>query len=195
MSFADAQRLQFTGERQPSLAPSLLRKDIVAKKEQALERAKLGSSRVVHTLAPNITKLKNKANFNIASASRVRGSVVCNNIYSQNGVSHLKPPLPHDGMESASADEVQKKKAMAKDKLLDAMKSIIFMCGMAPLDLDDPCYAIFHCDSSLDCDTHIESEFYTSKIQPKRIDIWCHCADANDSPVTLNTFLNDSEGP
>ncbi len=37
------------------------------------------------------------------------------------------------------------------------------MCEMAPLDPDDPCYAIFHCGYYLDYDTHIESEFYTSK--------------------------------
>ena len=87
-------------------------------------------------------------------------------------------------MESASADEVQKYKAMAKDRLLDATESTLFMYWMASLDPDDPCYAIFHCDPSLDCDTHIDSEFYTSKMQLQRIDIWCHCAGANDSPVT-----------
>ena len=55
---------------------------------------------------------------------------------------------------------------MAEDMLLDAMESTIFMCGMAPLDSDDPCHDNFHCDPSLDCNTHIESEFYTSKIEP-----------------------------
>ncbi len=79
MSFAKAQVLQFTGEHQPSLATALLRKDPFAKKKQASERSKVGFSRVVNTSTPNITKLKNKADFKIASASRVRGPVVCNN--------------------------------------------------------------------------------------------------------------------
>jgi hypothetical protein len=65
---------------------------------------------------------------------------------------------------------------------------------MAALDPDGPCYAIFHCDSSLDCDTHIELEFYTSKTQPRRIDIFFHYVGANDSPVTPNASLNAIEG-
>ena len=66
---------------------------------------------------------------------------------------------------------------------------------MAPLDLDDPWYAIFHCDFSLDCDTHIELEIYTSKIQPQRIDICCHYVGANESPATTKASLNDPKGP
>ena len=45
------------------------------------------------------------------------------------------------------------------------MDSPIFTCGMAPLDPDDPCFALFHCDPSLECDTHVEPEFYTSRIE------------------------------
>ena len=51
MSFAEAQLLQFTGEHQPSLAASRLRKDATTKKKQAHERAELGSTRVVHTIS------------------------------------------------------------------------------------------------------------------------------------------------
>ena len=93
-------------------------------------------------------------------------------------MSPLKPPLLEDGQDNASADEVKKYKAMAKDRSLDATESTIVICGIAPLDPDDPCYAIFHCDPSLDCDTHIESKFYTSQIQAHRIDICCHCVGA-----------------
>ena len=201
MGFAEAQLLKFTGEHQPSLVAARLRKEAAAKKKQANERSQLGSSRVVQTIAQNITKLKNKTDFKIASASRVRGYVVCNNcarprcIYSQHVVSHLKPSLLEDGQDNTSADEVKKYRAMAKDRLLDAMESAIFMCGMAPLDPDDPCYAIFHCDPSFDCDTHIESDFHTSKYQANRIDICCHCDGTKDSLVTLNTSLKASEGP
>ncbi len=65
---------------------------------------------------------------------------------------------------------------MAKDRLHDAMDSSIFMCGMTPLDPDDPCYDIFHCDPSLDCTTHIEADLYTSKVQLLRVELCCHCA-------------------
>ena len=66
---------------------------------------------------------------------------------------------------------------------------------MAPLDPDDPCYVIIYCRPSLDCDTHIEFEYFTSKIQPRRIDICCHCASSEYSPVTLDTSLKPPEGP
>ena len=58
-----------------------------------------------------------------------------------------------------------------------------------------PCHNIYHCDLSLDCDKHIESEFYTSKIQPGRINICCHCASVNESPINLNASLKALEGP
>ena len=76
----------------------------------------------------------------------------------------MKLPLPQESMESASFDEMQKYRAMAKDMLLDAMESTIIVCEIAPLGPDDPYHGIYNCDSSLDCDTHIESEFYKSKI-------------------------------
>jgi hypothetical protein len=40
--------------------------------------------------------------------------------------------------------------AFAKDKLDDAAESLIYMCGMAPLDPEDPCFDIFQCDPYLD---------------------------------------------
>ena len=43
---------------------------------------------------------------------------------------------------------------MARDRLHDAMESAIFVCGMAPLDPDDPFYDVFLCDPALDCNTH-----------------------------------------
>ena len=63
-----------------------------------------------------------------------------------------------------TANEVQQCKAVAKDMLVDASESIIYMCGMVPLDPADPCFEFFPCDPVLECDSHIESEFYTSKI-------------------------------
>ena len=77
----------------------------------------------------------------------------------------------------------------------DAIESLIYMCGMDPLDPDDPCFDIFQCDPSLDYDAHIESEFYTSKIQPTRVKICSHCAGKYDSPVELNTALKAPDGP
>jgi hypothetical protein len=44
--------------------------------------------------------------------------------------------------------------------LRDAMESTIFVCGMAPLDTDDPTYVMFQRDPSLKCNTHIEADCY-----------------------------------
>ena len=87
--------------------------------------------------------------------------------------------------------------AFDKDKPVDAKTSLIFMCDMAPLDPDDPCFGIFECDPSLDCDTHIESKFYTSKIQhATRVKMCCHCAGKYDSPaVEPNTTLKAPDCP
>ncbi len=84
---------------------------------------------------------------------------------------------------------------IAKDRLVDATESAIYMCGMAALDLDDSFFDIFQCDPTFDRDSHIESEFYTSKIQPSRVNICCHCTGKYDSPVELGTSLNTPDGP
>ena len=47
------------------------------------------------------------------------------------------------------------------------MESAIYMCGMTALDHDDPCYVMFQCDPSLECDSHAESEFFRFKKSAK----------------------------
>lgn len=66
---------------------------------------------------------------------------------------------------------------------------------MAPLDPDDPCYDIFLCDTTLDCETHLEPEFFVSRIEPTRLELCCHCAGVSKSPIELNTSLTAPEGP
>jgi hypothetical protein len=93
------------------------------------------------------------------------------------------------------ANEIKIFRSMVKERLHDAMVSLIFMCGMTPLDLDDPCYDDLHCDPTLDCTTHIEADFYTCKIQFARVELCCHCAGEFESPVEMNTSLRATEGP
>ena len=100
-------------------------------------------------------------------------------------------PDPATGMPT----ELKQYKDIAKDMLVDATESGIYMCGMVPIDLDDPFFDIFQCDPTFSCDSHIELEFYTSKIQPSRVTICCHCACKYDSPVELHTSLNAPDGP
>ena len=66
---------------------------------------------------------------------------------------------------------------------------------MTPLDSDDPFHDIFLCDPLLDCDTHIEPEFYVSRIVPTRLELCCHCAGVFESPIDLNIHLKAPEGP
>ena len=66
---------------------------------------------------------------------------------------------------------------------------------MAPLEHDDPCYDIFLCDPSQGCDSPLEPDFYVSKIQPKRLELCCHCAGVFYSPVDLNPSLKAPDGP
>ena len=153
-----------------------------------------------------ITKLKNKSNFKVGIASKVRGVVECKNcqkprcIFSHFSVSHMRVPLPlpvdgEEGEATHPMDNVHQYQAQAKARLIDAMMSPIFMCGMAPLDSDDPFYDIFLADPSLDCDKHIEAEFYVSRIEPTRLEICCHCAGLSDSPIDLNNSLKAHAGP
>ena len=98
-----------------------------------------------------------------------------------------EPPTPH---------QLHEYRAMVKDRLHDAMESTIFMCGMAALDFDYPCYDILLCDPSLECDTIVEPEFYVSRIQPGRMVLCCHCAGTlPDSPIEMNSHLKALEGP
>jgi hypothetical protein len=92
-------------------------------------------------------------------------------------------------------EDVKNYRALAKDRLRDATESTIFVCGMAPLDFDDPLYDIFQCDPSLSCDTHVEADLYTFRIMLEHIELCCHCAGEFDSPVELNSNLKAPEGP
>ena len=83
----------------------------------------------------------------------------------------MKLPLSAKTPDPATMTPAELKQYMdiAKDRLVDATESAIYMCGMAALDLDDPFFDIFQCDSTFHCDSHIESEFYTSKIHTSKI--------------------------
>jgi hypothetical protein len=173
LSFAEAQRLTFTNKYQPSLEPIALRAAARKKKTQAATRP-LPSSRFASDLC--VTKLKNITSFPIGIAARVRGVAECNNcskprcIYSLAAWTQMKPPPRHSTDNHTTSEvpctneEVHQYMTMAKGTLIDAMESSISICDMAPSDHDDPCYNIFLCDPSQDCDSPLEPEFYVSKI-------------------------------
>ncbi len=71
------------------------------------------------------------------------------------------------------------------------------MISMGALDIDDPCYTIYHCDPSLECDTHTEPELYISRFQPVRMVLCCHCACTTmpDSLFEFNPQPKAPEGP
>jgi hypothetical protein len=66
---------------------------------------------------------------------------------------------------------------------------------MTPLDPADPCYDIYLCDATLDCETHLEPEFYFARIEPTQLELCCHCAGVSKYPIDLNTSLKAPEGP
>ncbi len=68
-TFEEAHVLLFTFEHQPSLKATSLRIAIVAKKREAIARSELEAARVATSLSSNITKLKNKTAFKIASST------------------------------------------------------------------------------------------------------------------------------
>ena len=48
----------------------------------------------------------------------------------------------------------------------------------------------------MDCTTHIEADFYTTKIHLARVELCCHCAGEFEFPVEKNTSLRaPPEGP
>ena len=146
--------------------------------------------------------MKNKSPFKIATTLRACGVVDCKSclkprcIYSLFVVSQMKPSSPHVIQSNhdqiapiVSKEETQNYRDLAKDKLRDAMESIIFVCGMAPMYSDDPMYEIVLCDPSLDCNTHIDADFYTARIRHGRIELCCHCAgEFNSSELSSNNL-------
>ena len=79
MTFDEARVLPFTNEHQPSLVKSVTRIVAAAErnKEARIAASRLAPSRVTHT-SNSIMKLKDRSNFKMAAATRVRGVVVCN---------------------------------------------------------------------------------------------------------------------
>jgi len=108
LSFKDAQMLPFTNKQQPSLASTALR--LVARQRKTTTNRQLPSSRVVS--GPIITKLKNKSNFKIGVAFKVRGVVECRNchkprcIYSHSAISQMKPPVQPPSLDDISNEPV-----------------------------------------------------------------------------------------
>ncbi len=58
---------------------------------------------------------------------------------------HVKPLLKENNPRTVmmTSEEAQQYKDCVKDRLVDATESIIYMCGMAPFDLDDACLDMF----------------------------------------------------
>ena len=101
-----------------------------------------------------------------------------------------QPPAHFSSTLPITSQHVHLYRAMVKDRLHDAIHITIYMCGVTDLDQDDPCYAVFHCDPSLERDTHLESDFFVSRIQPDRMVLCCHCAGTmHNSLVELHTHL------
>jgi hypothetical protein len=205
LSFAYAKKMPFTNKYHPSL-------EVTAKRVAATQNKKaadqfMRGSRFTSAIV--VMKLKNKASFKIGVATKVRGVVECNQcskprcIYSQYALSNMRPPLPRLDPDNDTttesptdtAEEVRHYIAMAREKLEDAMESPIYICGMAPLDPYDSCFDIFLCDTTLDCDKHVEAEFYVSKIQQSRLESCFYCARVFNSPIELNTSPKAPEGP
>jgi len=92
-------------------------------------------------------------------------------------------------------EDIHDYRRWTKDRLHDAMESSIFICGITPLDFGESIYDIFCCDPSLDCNTHIEGDFYTSRIKAERIELRCHCVGEFNSRVELNSNLKYPECP
>ena len=102
----------------------------------------------------------------------------------------LPPSLDDTPSDLVTSQQVHEYRAIVKDKFHDAMDSTIYVCGMTALDHDDPCYDMFYCDPSLECDSHVESDFCISRIQPKRLVLCFHCTgNILDSLVELHTHL------
>ena len=59
-------------------------------------------------------------------------------------------PLKDGRLAPVTPEEVRQYMVMARGKLQDAMESPIYICGVAPTNPDDPCYAIFLFDTTLD---------------------------------------------
>ncbi len=77
MSFVEAHTLPFTNEHQTSLTATTLRAATRKKKTTIRQQIMLRVASL--STAPSITKLKNKSNFKIGVAAKVRGVVECNN--------------------------------------------------------------------------------------------------------------------
>jgi len=100
--------------------------------------------------------------------------------------------LYNDELENSPAtfhEVLQQYLSMIKGRLQDAMESPIFICGMAFLDSDDPCHELFLYDTSLDCESHVEPEFYFSRVQPSKMELCGHCACVLESPISINAHL------
>ena len=108
LSFKDAQKLSFTNKHQPSLASIAMRAE--TRQRKITTRRQLSSSRLAQ--GPIITKLKNKSDFKIGVAQKVRGVMECMNchksrcIYSHSAISQMKRPLPPPSIDDIASEPV-----------------------------------------------------------------------------------------
>ena len=62
------------------------------------------------------------------------------------------------------------------------------------LDADDPFYDVFSMRSLFGMQAHNEAHFCTSKIQPERVEICCHCVGEFDFPVEFHSSFKAPDG-
>jgi hypothetical protein len=128
ISFQEAHILPLTNKHQSSLASVALR--VVDREKKKVASRQIPTSEVAQD--PIITKLKNKSNFKIGVATKVRGVVKGKNchkprcIFSQSAISEMQLPLLPRSLEKTPSEpptphQMHEYRAMFKDKLHDAM--------------------------------------------------------------------------
>ena len=74
------------------------------------------------------------------------------------------------------------------------LESTMNMCGMTTFDHDDPFYAMFQCDPSLKCDSHVESDYSFQEFHQSGWFCVVIALYMLDSHVELHTHLKAPEG-
>ena len=114
----------------------------------------------------------------------VRGVVHCKDcckprvIYSATAPSRMVPHAVVDG-QVPSPEDVHACQVMAKQVLMDACSSPLYVCGSTALDHDHAFSSVFVTQEELTCADHIEAFFYTatpSSRQQLSVKLCCFCA-------------------
>ena len=133
------------------------------------------------------------------TVSHVRGVVECNEcmkprcVFSVDAPNRMKPTTGIDGIEP-TREEIKACREYAVEQLEVAMGNPIYICGMQPLEPDNPMHKLIISRDGLECHDHVEFDYYSHPYHNAewfKATICAYCAGSSGHDGVVDEHLRE----